>query len=62
MVFRTLKRMIEKGNLEGIEDKIDIFYAASKITREEYEILIEMIRNLEENTENAENIEDADGI
>lgn len=28
MLYRTLKRMIERGNTEGIEKKLDIFYAA----------------------------------
>ena len=27
MLYRTLKRMIERGNTEGIEKKLDIFYA-----------------------------------
>ena len=41
MLYRTLKRLIEMGNTEGIEDKIDIFFAAGKITKEEYDSLIE---------------------
>ena len=28
MLYRTLKRMIERGQTEGIETKLDIFYAA----------------------------------
>ena len=30
------------GNTEGIEDKIDIFFAAGKITKEEYDSLIDL--------------------
>lgn len=40
MLYRTLKRMIERGDTEGIEKKIDIFYAAGKLTDEEYAELI----------------------
>ena len=32
MLYRTLKRMIERGQTEGIENKLDIFYAAGKIS------------------------------
>lgn len=43
MLYRTCKRMIEKGNVEGLEDKIDIFYAAGKLDDEEYTELIKML-------------------
>lgn len=43
MLFRTLKRMIERGQTEGIEEKIDIFYAANKITKSQYNELLEML-------------------
>ena len=36
MLYRTLKRMIERGQTEGMEEKIDIFFAAGKLTDEEY--------------------------
>lgn len=40
MLYRTLKRMIERGNVEGLAEKIDIFYAANKLTTEEYNTLV----------------------
>lgn len=43
MLYRTLKRMIERGQIEGIEEKLDIFFAADKITEEEYQALISML-------------------
>lgn len=43
MLYRTLKRMIERGLTEGIEEKLDIFYAANKITEAEYMELLEMV-------------------
>ena len=33
MLYRTLKRMIERGQTEGLESKMDIFFAASKPRR-----------------------------
>lgn len=43
MLYRTLKRMIERGNTEGMAEKLDIFYAADKITQEQYNELVEML-------------------
>lgn len=43
MLYRTLKRMIERGQTEGIESKLDVFYAAGKITEAEYTELIAML-------------------
>jgi hypothetical protein len=43
MLFKVLKRMIEKGNVLGITDKIDVFYAANKLTEDEYATLIRML-------------------
>ena len=43
MLYRTLKRMIERGQTEGIESKLDIFCAAGKISEAEYSELIGML-------------------
>lgn len=43
MLYRTLKRMIERGQTEGIETKLDIFYAADKISESEYQELLGML-------------------
>jgi len=43
MLFRTLKRMVERGQVEGIEEKLDIFFAADKITILEYTELTELL-------------------
>ena len=43
MLYRTLKRMIERGQIAGIEEKLDIFYAANKLTEAEYTELIGML-------------------
>lgn len=44
MLYRTLKRMIERGQTSGMEEKLDVFYAAGKLTRGEYEELTAMLR------------------
>lgn len=43
MLYRILKRMIERGNTDGIAEKLDIFFAASKITEVEYTELTAML-------------------
>lgn len=43
MLYRTLKRLIERGQTEGLEAKIDIFFAASKLTETEYTELIGLL-------------------
>ena len=36
MLYRVLKRMIERGQTDGLAEKIDVFYAAGKLTGAEY--------------------------
>lgn len=43
MLYRTLKRMIERGNITGMAEKLDIFFAADKLTADEYQELIAML-------------------
>lgn len=43
VLYRTLKRLIERGQTDGLEEKLDIFFAAGKLTEEEYQELIEML-------------------
>lgn len=43
MLYRTLKRMIERGQTAGMEEKLDIFYAADKLTEAEYTELTGML-------------------
>ncbi len=44
MLYRTLKRMIERGNTDGMAEKLDIFFAADKITEEQYNELSAMLK------------------
>ena len=43
MLYKVLKRIIERGITENITEKLDVFYAADKLTEEEYSELIGMI-------------------
>ena len=43
MLYRTLKRMIERGNTAGMAEKLDIFFAADKLTETEYQELTAML-------------------
>ena len=44
MLYRTLKRMIQRGQTEGMEAKLDVFYAAGKLSAAEYAELTAMLR------------------
>lgn len=43
MLYRTLKALINKGQTDGLAEKIDVFYAAGKITDEQYAELTAML-------------------
>lgn len=43
MLYRTLLRLIERSQTEGLEEKIDLFYAMNKLMETEYQELIAML-------------------
>lgn len=43
MLYRTLKRMIERGQTAGMSKKLDIFYASDKLTEAQYAELTGML-------------------
>ena len=47
MLYRTLKRLINLGKTEGLEERIDVFFAVGKLTEEEYKELIESLKKVE---------------
>ena len=47
MLYRTLKRMIERDQTAGMSEKLDIFFAADKLTQEEYTELTGMLERQE---------------
>lgn len=36
MLYRVLMRLIEKGQTDGLDVKIDVFFAVGKLTETEY--------------------------
>ena len=42
-LYSTCKRVIERGQTRGLAKKLDIFYAANKLTDEQYAELTEML-------------------
>lgn len=44
MLYRTLKRLIERGKTEGVAEKLDVFYAVDKLTEMEYRELSGMLQ------------------
>ena len=47
MLYRTLKRMIERGQTNGLAEKLDVFYATNRITEAEYKELTELLAEKE---------------
>ena len=47
MLFRTLKRLIEQGRTGGMAEKLDVFFAADKLTYDEYNELTTMMKEVE---------------
>lgn len=43
MLYRTLKRLIDLRRTDGLAEKIDVFYAAGKLTETEYNELTGML-------------------
>lgn len=44
MLFRILRRMIERNQIEGLEEKIVFFHDNKKLSDEEYETLMKMLK------------------
>lgn len=40
VLYRTLIRLIKRGQTEGLREKIDVFFAVSSISEDEYRELI----------------------
>lgn len=36
MLYRTLERLIALGRTDGLNEKVDVFYATGKLTETEY--------------------------
>ncbi len=51
MAYKLMKRIIERGgyNIDDVMEKLDTFYAAGRMTKEEYEELMGMIQTVPDN-------------
>lgn len=47
MLYRTLKRIIQRGQTEGMAERLDIFFAAGKLSLEQYTELNALVKNEE---------------
>lgn len=47
MLYRTCKRLIERGLTNGLADKLDVLFAAGRLTEDEYKDLTEMLAEAE---------------
>lgn len=43
-LFRTLRRMIERNQIEGLEEKIIFFHDHRELSDEDYETLMRMLK------------------
>lgn len=48
MLYRVCKRMIERGQTAGMAERLDVFYAAGKLTDAQYAELSGMLEGEEE--------------
>lgn len=45
MLANIIKQTIIFGNIDGLENKVDGFYAVGKLTKKEYDEIIELLKN-----------------
>jgi len=45
MTYKLCKKLIELGRTEGLADKIDVYYAAGRLTTEQYQELMRLLAN-----------------
>lgn len=43
MLYKLIKRMIDRGNTTGLSEKLTVFYNAGKLTKAEYEKLMDLL-------------------
>ena len=43
MLYEVLGRIIARGNTEGLREKIDVFFAADRLTNEQYQALCALL-------------------
>lgn len=43
VLYSILKRLIERGQTDGLQEKLDVFFAVSRLTQEEYTELADLL-------------------
>lgn len=61
VLYRVTKRVIENGQTDGMDTKLDVFYAAGKLTDEEYTELTTMLKGSSASESAAESTEAVSG-
>lgn len=54
VLAKVIESLIRKGRTEGLAEKIDVFYAVSKLTTEEYEYLTGLLNDNSERNDSQE--------
>ena len=44
MLYKVIISLIEKGKTEGLAERVDVLYAAGKLTTEEYEDILSKLK------------------
>lgn len=47
MIYQVCKKLIQLGKTEGLADKIDVYYLAERLTKEQYEELMDLLKGNE---------------
>lgn len=47
MIYQICKKLIQMGKTEGLADKIDVYYLAERLTKEQYEELMDLLKGNE---------------
>lgn len=47
MIYHICKKLIQMGKTEGLADKIDVYYLAERLTKEQYEELMDLLKGNE---------------
>lgn len=47
MIYQVCKKLIQMGKTEGLADKIDVYYLAERLTKEQYEELMDLLKENE---------------
>ena len=49
MLYNIMKRMIERGETDGLVEKLDVFYLKNKVSKQQYEEISSMLGQRDSN-------------